>query len=481
VIRKRPGPRLDLLLARLHLAGSGRSEVSGVPLKGRSIAATLFGLSAVWLVVALAATAFLLSGLFSDALDRRLTDQLNFDLQTLIGQTITSDGVQTSDLSLSDPGFSRPATGWYWQVRDAKGAVVNYSSSLLGALLPEIKTPFGSDNTRSAVLIDPYGTRIRAVERRFTSSNHTLRILVTGNLDEIDKQVSDFRGQALIVLGAVAVMLAAMSFIVARVALRPVGRLRRAVEAVREGEAGSIEGTFPRELAPLADEVNDLLRSNAQIIERARSQVGNLAHGLKTPLAVLRNEASATKSPLSSIVLGETDKMAGLVSTYLDRARLSARTSVIGKRADARLVLGRLARVMEKLHENRTVALEVDGAPWFRGDEGDLEEMSGNLIDNACKWSKSVVKVTAAQGDGDSSGQIVICVEDDGPGLSEEDAAKVLRRGVRLDEKTPGSGLGLDIVKELVDVYGGSLDLDRSPLGGLRARLALPAARSSGT
>lgn len=449
------------------------------PIFTHSIAATLFALSAMWLVVALAATAFLLSNLFSDALDRRLSDQLDFDMQTLIGQTITTDGVQTSDLSLTDPRFSRPATGWYWQVRNGNGSVLNYSPSLLGALLPEVDTPFGPDNTRTAILTDPYGTRIRAVERRFTSNGKSLRIVVTGNLDEIDQQVSEFRGQALIVLGAVGAMLAAMSFIVARVALRPVGRLRHAVEEVREGEAERVEGQFPRELAPLAEEVNELMRSNTEIIERARSQVGNLAHGLKTPLAVLRNEAGSNKSALSGIVLAETDKMAGLVSTYLDRARLSARTAVIGKRADTRKVVERLVRVMEKLHKDRTLTLIAEDVPWFRGDEGDLEEMTGNLIDNACKWARKDVRVTLARGKAKRAGQLLVTIEDDGPGLSPEDVAKVLRRGVRLDEKTPGSGLGLDIVKELVDVYGGSLELDRSELGGVRACLSLPAPRTS--
>jgi signal transduction histidine kinase len=263
--------------------------------------------------------------------------------------------------------------------------------------------------------------------------------------------------------------------------MRPIARLSQSVEAVRSGASGAVSGTYPVEIAPLAEEVNELLRSNTQIIERARNQVGNLAHGLKTPIAVLRNEADTRKGALADVVLAETDKMSGLVSTYLDRARLAARTSVVGKKADAAAVLLRLTRVMGKIHPRVDIRYDSPepGAPWFRGDEADLEEITGNLLDNACKWSKGEVRVRLGSERTEAGVTLLIRIEDDGAGLSEADAQKVLRRGVRLDEKTPGSGLGLDIVKELVDVYGGSLELKRSALGGLLAELRLPTARTA--
>jgi signal transduction histidine kinase len=211
--------------------------------------------------------------------------------------------------------------------------------------------------------------------------------------------------------------------------------------------------------------------------------VGNLAHGLKTPLAVLRNEASSAKgTTLSQVVLSESDKMQQLVTTYLDRARIAARSAVVGKKADATHVMLRLARVMEKLHPKITIAFVRPDAslPWFRGDEGDLEEMAGNLLDNACKWSNGQIGISMFAERGQSGSMLLIKIEDDGPGLTDAEADEVLRRGVRLDEKTPGSGLGLDIVKELVDVYGGSLSLKRSVLGGLLAELRLPAAKLGG-
>ena len=448
-----------------------------------SIAFSLFWLSAGWLILALAGTAFLLTDLYSRALDTNLTNQLRFDIDTLSSGTLDSNAPDFSDIAVQDPRFGRAAAGWYWVIRDDMGKFLGASRSTTGSMPPVLAGAFDADNYRLDVLTDDAGNRIRAIERKITSKGRQLRITVTGNLDESLALVGQFRGQTLIVLGAVGIALAIMSGIVARLALRPIGQLSKAIERVREGEADSVTGEYPREIAPLADEVNELLRSNTQILERARNQVGNLAHGLKTPLAVLRNEAGAARgNPLSQVVSSETDKMTQLVTTYLDRARLAARSGVVGKKADATMVMLRLVRVMEKLNPEVTIAFKRPDAslPWFRGDESDLEEMAGNLLDNACKWSKGKIAVTMVAERTPSAQMLLVRIEDDGPGLSEDDAQKVLRRGVRLDEKTPGSGLGLDIIKELVDVYGGSLQLKRSVLGGVLAELRLPAAKLGG-
>lgn len=449
-----------------------------------SIAASLFLLSVGWLAVALVATAFLLTELYSRALDNSLVETLEFHIETLTDQSLLSDTPKSDQIRIADPRFDRTGSGWYWAIRDAQGSLLNFSNSYVGMVLGPLPGEFSPTNTKTAVLMDPFGTELRVIERAVTINNVQLNIMITGSLDEILSLVEEFRGQTLIVLGAVAIMLAVMSTIVARLALRPLGRLRREVERVREGEAASVTGSYPAELAPLSEEINELLRANAQIVERARNQVGNLAHGLKTPIAVLRNEAAATsaKSGLAKVVSSETEKMSQLVTTYLDRARLATRSAVVGKKADATHVMLRLTRVMQKLNPRVTIAMVRPDAslPWFRGDEGDLEEMVGNLLDNACKWAKSSIGVTVVAERADGIANLLIKIDDDGPGLTEEEAQKVLRRGVRLDEKTPGSGLGLDIVKELVDVYGGSLQLKRSVLGGLLAELRLPAAKVAG-
>lgn len=453
------------------------------PHRKRSIAASLFLLSAGWLAVALVATAFLLTELYNRALDNSLVETLEFHVETLTDLSLLADTPKSDQIKVGDPRFDRTGSGWYWAIRNDDGELLNFSNSYVGMVLGPLPGPFDTTNTKTAVLTDPFGIRIRVIERAVTVNGLPLHIMVTGSLDEILSLVDEFRGQTLIVLGAVAIMLAVMSTIVARISLRPVGQLRREVERVREGEAASVTGVYPAEIAPLSEEINELLRSNAQIVERARNQVGNLAHGLKTPIAVLRNEVSADrKNPLSAVVSSETEKMSQLVTTYLDRARLAARSAVVGKKADATHVMLRLTRVMQKLNPNITIAMVRPDAslPWFRGDEGDLEEMAGNLLDNACKWAKSAIGVTVVAERREGGANLLIKIDDDGPGLTDDEATKVLQRGVRLDEKAPGSGLGLDIVKELVDVYGGSLQLKRSVLGGLLAELRLPAAKVAG-
>lgn len=451
-------------------------------LRKGSIAASLFWLSAAWLVLALVTTGFLLTDLYSRTLDSTLTETLDFHVESLTGALLEAGDPRSPEIALADPRFERPRSGWYWIIREDDGALANLSTSVVGIDLPGVGAAADAFGRSSEITNDPFGTQLRMVERTVTLDGAGYRITVAGNLTEILQLVSDFRGQTFIVLGAVGVMLAAMSAFVARIALRPISKLSAAVEAVREGDSAEVSGSYPTEIAPLAEEVNELLRSNTQIIERARNQVGNLAHGLKTPIAVLRNEAAIKKGALADVVSSETEKMSNMVSTYLERARLAARTSVVGKKADATMIMLRLTRVMRKIHPDVTIAFQRPDAslPWFRGDEADLEEIAGNLLDNACKWSKGQVGVRLSAERNDKGTLLLVRIDDNGPGLSEPDAQKVLRRGVRLDEKTPGTGLGLDIVKELVDVYGGSLELKRSQLGGLLVELRLPTARLGG-
>lgn len=446
-------------------------------MKKGSIAARIFWLSAAWLVIALAATAFLLSELYSRALDNSLVDTLDFQIESLAGGALQYGPNHLPDNFPGDPRFARPASGWYWEVRNAEGKTLAFSSSLVGSVLPKGPggKPAGADSLSR--LTDAYGTPIRVVSRDIAISGKPYQFIATGNLAEISTLVDNFRRQAAIVLAAVGAMLAIMSAIVARFALRPVNRLSDALERVREGNASAVDGIYPAEIAPLAEEINELLRSNTEIIERARSQVGNLAHGLKTPIAVLRNEAGQSDDTLSEIVRAQTGKMTDMVAVYLERARLAGRTAVVGRRADTAEVVARLIRVMTKIHPAIGIARAGEGSPpWFRGEKSDLEEIIGNLLDNACKWATGKVIVTLRAATEDPA-NLYITIEDDGPGLEKDEIAEALKRGRRLDEKTPGSGLGLDIVKELIDVYGGELSLDRSQMGGLRAAVRLPAAR----
>jgi signal transduction histidine kinase len=265
-----------------------------------------------------------------------------------------------------------------------------------------------------------------------------------------------------------------------RFGLSPLKRISESLAAIRSGRAERLEGEFPVEIASLARETNALIEANREIVERARTHVGNLAHALKTPLSVIVNEAAARPAdPLAQKVLEQTDIMRDQIARQLERARLAARSAVVGTLIDVPPVVTALARTMEKIHRDRDVAiaLDVPAQARFRGEQQDLEEMVGNLVDNACKWAQSrvAIEVVANSPTSDGKGRVRIIVDDDGPGLSPAEREQVARRGRRLDETKPGSGLGLSIVVELASLYGGVLTLGTAPIGGLRAELALPA------
>lgn len=256
-----------------------------------------------------------------------------------------------------------------------------------------------------------------------------------------------------------------------RYSLNPLRRLQSDVAKVREGEAQKLGGDYPVEVRPLTEELNKLIEHNREVVERARTHVGNLAHALKTPIAVLKNEA-AGQTQLDDVVRRQADAMQTNVEHYLKRARMAARAETIGARTDIRPVIDGLARLLNRLFDAKGIEVTVEGSASavFRGEQQDFEEMIGNLMENACKWAATEVKVTVS----DKPGVLTIDVEDDGKGLSEDERAAAMKRGVRLDETTPGTGLGLSIVKELAELHKGELALGVAASGGLRATLRFP-------
>jgi signal transduction histidine kinase len=281
---------------------------------------------------------------------------------------------------------------------------------------------------------------------------------------------------------ALAAVLLLSTLFQVRFGLAPLKRISESLAAIRSGSAERLAGNFPDEIAPLARETNALLEANREIVERARTHVGNLAHALKTPISVMVNEAAARgDDTLAAKVREQTDIMRDQVARHLERARLAARTPVVGTITAVVPVLTTLARTMEKIHRARAVTIDIEASQdvKFQGEQQDLEEMLGNLVDNACKWAQSRVAVEVMQAGAGSAraGRTVhITVDDDGPGLSPSEREQVARRGERLDQTKPGSGLGLSIVFELARLYGGDLTLGTAPIGGLRADLVLPGA-----
>jgi signal transduction histidine kinase len=317
--------------------------------------------------------------------------------------------------------------------------------------------------------------RAVAVESRLPGRVAPVLFMSAEDRGPVDQDIRRFALVTAATLALLGAGLVAAVVIQVRVGLAPLFGMGREVAEVRQGKHQRLAGVYPEELAPLAGELNALLDHNQDVVERQRTHVGNLAHALKTPISVMLAEAAGAKSsPLSEVVTRQAQAMQGHVEHHLRRARAAARSQGSGERTPVEAVLDEIARTLARVY--RTIDLDWDAPSGlaFAGERQDLMEMAGNLMENACKWSRGVVSARAEAVPG--SAALRITVEDDGPGLPADQRAAVLRRGERLDETAPGSGLGLSIVDELARAYGGKVELGDSELGGLKAVLELPRA-----
>lgn len=461
-------------------------------MRANSLALRLFVSATAWAVVILLITGVVLSSLYRQAVERAFDRRLGVYLRTLVADVASPD--ESNDKSppqLGEPLFELPLSGWYWQITRADGGKneVRASRSLWDGGLPRLQdlgVAPGPDGSRQGYATGPEDQGLRLIERNIDLGEEgRFLVAVAGDAAEIKDETRSFDQALVITFSILAAVLLLTTMFQVRFGLAPLKRITDSLAAIRSGSAERLAGKFPVEIEPLARETNALIDANKEIVERARTHVGNLAHALKTPLSVMVNEATARgDDPLARKVLEQAAIMRDQVTRHLERARLAARLTVIGTVTDVTPVVTALARTMEKIHRDRDIVIEVRAgeAARFRGERADLEEMVGNLVDNACKWASSRVTIEVlrerreAAKDAASEDQVVrIVVDDDGRGLSASEREQAGRRGRRLDETKPGSGLGLSIVVELASLYGGDLKLGTAPLGGLRAELVLPA------
>lgn len=455
---------------------------------GNSLARRLFVLSAIWGAVSLAVAGFILITVYRGSVERAFDERLSVYLKTLVGALAAQgDGGDTFRVpdNLGEARFELPLSGWYWVVRrsgDDKTLIA--SPSLTGEVLrlpDDSAVRAGSDRVVRTYLDGPDGQHLRLIERLVDfDGSQSFRVAVAGNAGDLEADIAVFRWRTIMILAVVGFGTALSALLQVRLALAPLERMRNALFRIRSGDEDRLAGDVPTEMAPFAQELNALIDANREAMERARTHVGNLAHALKTPLSVLLNEARDVDDPLARHVVEQATLMREHVQHHLDRARIAAQRRVIGVVTDVEPVVERLVRAMRKIHADKgvTIAVDLDPGLRFRGEREDLEEALGNLIDNACKWCRHEVTVTVRldlDRPDDQGRRMVMCVEDDGAGLTPEARAEGPRRGRRLDEKVPGTGLGLAIVGETAALYGGSFTLGESSLGGLRCELSLPA------
>ncbi|HZW47514.1 MAG TPA: sensor histidine kinase, partial [Microvirga sp.] len=403
-----------------------------------------------------------------------------------LASNLVAPGDPDRDLGpIGDPRFELPLSGWYWQVArpNAKPGEIRSSKSLFGGQIPSLT--MGPDD-RFGQIRRGYGKapderNLRIIERDIDLGEDGRYIIrVAGPADEIDAGVRDFLFALTVTFALLGLALGFSTLLQIRFGLRPLANLRSALGAIRRGEAERIVGEYPRDISPLASELNLLLDTNREILERARTQVGNLAHALKTPLSIIMNEAENAPDEIAARVREQATLMRDHVNYYLDRARAAALAGTLGTLTDVEPVIAGLARTFAKIYRDKELAVElaIPRDLRFRGEKQDLEEMAGNLIDNAAKWASRKIEISVEFiREDDDRPRFRLLIDDDGPGLPETARAEVLKRGRRLDETKPGSGLGLSIVSDLAALYRGSLKLEAAPLGGLRAVLELPGDR----
>lgn len=449
-----------------------------------SLAARLTLGALAWVGIALLVTGLALTELYRQSALRGLDRELAVLLDGLTASVdLDSSGAPTISGPPNDPRFLNAASGRYWQVTqlDLENGRRARSESLWDEALtwPEngealARTP-GMAQVRDAA--GPYGQPVRLSGQVVALNGGKARLLILAAFDrrEAESDVDRFRAMlfwGLATLGAGLILAAALQV---RFGLRPLQRLRSDIAAVRDGRTDHLTGDYPTEVAPLTKELNALLAHNAEVVERARTHVGNLAHALKTPLSVILNETRGKESPALGVVHRNAEAMAANIDHYLKRAQAAARAETLGARTDVTAALNDITRMLEKLYgqsKDLDLVTTAQSGLQFRGERQDFDEMAGNLMENACKYGDSAVRVTASL----ASERLVLVVEDDGPGLPEDKRAIALARGQRLDETAPGAGLGLSIVAELASMYGGTLALSDSDLGGLKAVLELPSA-----
>ena len=458
-------------------------------MRTNSLALRLFLTAALWTGAILIVTGVALSSLYRQTVERAFDRRLTVYLKTLAADVASpEDQGDRFPQSVGEPLFELPLSGWYWQVTrlDSPKPEIRSSRSLWDSTLPRLSDPNAPSppgGARQGYAHGPEDQWLRIAERVIDlGDDGRFFVAVAGDTTEIEDEVRAFDGWLLVTFVILGIVLLLTTTFQVRFGLLPLKRISESLAAIRAGTAERLEGKFPEEIAPLARETNALIDANREIVERARTHVGNLAHALKTPLSVVLNEAAARgDDPLATKVREQAAIMRDQVEHHLQRARLAARITAVGSVAEVDPVVTSLARTMEKIYRSRGIAIEIQAPQLarFRGERQDLEEMIGNLVDNACKWAQSrvAIEVLADRSDDRSRPEMLrIVVDDDGPGLSPAERDRVARRGQRLDETKPGSGLGLSIVTELSGLYGGGLNLGTAPLGGLRAELMLPSA-----
>ncbi|WCL55416.1 sensor histidine kinase [Gimibacter soli] len=442
----------------------------------RTLTGRLLVSAFLWSAVALTVGGFVLSAAFRSYVLQDVDERLSVLLDTLVGSSeVAPDGMLRFNRPLVDERFATPYSGLYWQVSE-EGVPPFRSRSLWDFELGNVH----ADRVFTLHIEEapgPDGQRLRVAERDIIlpEADRIFRYQVASDLGEVQAAIERFNQLLLQALGLIMGTLTAALVLQVAYGLRPLRTIGKNLADVRAGREARLPDDWPADLQPLAAEINALIDQNEKLVARARTHVGNLAHALKTPLAVILNEADADKGPRGATVGRAARDIKSHIDHHLKRARIAGGGS--GPGLPVRERLDKLAKAIAAMHRHKDIELSVECAPAlaFDGEREDFDEMLGNLMDNAGKWSAGQVSVSVKLVEKDLPRPMLeIRVEDDGPGVPEDQWQVLFERGRRLDEHVQGTGLGLAIVRDIVDMYGGSVRPEHAALGGLAIVMRLP-------
>lgn len=439
-----------------------------------SISRRMIGIAALWISILLLGGGLALDRVLSQAITRNFDDGLNYVLTAMIASAeIGPDGEVLFNRPLADQRFLEPNSGLYYQI-SATGHEDWRSRSLWDRALKVL--PEHNDRSFHAYDSKQFPDEdLRIMERTIVlpGSNTRWMFMVAAARAGLDDQIRTLRSTLTQSFALLALGLIVLTTLQTLYGLRPLRRVRKEIVRMRAGEKSRVTDPMPSEVLPMVEELNALLAHNERQAEEARTHAGNLAHALKTPLTVIMNAATAQSADLGETVIREATTMRRQVDHHLARARAVGRRGAAHSRAEVWASLQAVERAVQRLYPETRIDMDGDKEVAVRVERQDLDEMLGNLIENAAKYGGGSVFATVSR----VGPMVEILVEDDGLGIPEEDRTRIFDRGVRLDSGKPGTGLGLAIVRDVAEIYGGSIGMEESEdLGGLLMRLRLPAA-----
>ncbi|MCL9781935.1 ATP-binding protein [Vibrio sp. S4M6] len=444
-----------------------QSFIQQLSLKNRLLLAAL-----LWLSTMICAAGFGMPLLVKNYLTQDLKSQLSLYMDQIVANIEVKNGKIALTTRLSDPRFTRPYSGLYWSITTGKQTL--RSRSLWDKRLEIKKTPL------KTIIKGAQGEELVYLSQvvYLPDFPNPVTVIIGSTVRPLEKTIQQLKGQLWLILAALYIGVLVLIRLQVGWSLKPLNKMKRELGLLKSGEQSSLDESYPKEVSPLVADLNALIFHYQELLERARNHAGNLSHALKTPLSVLKNEVTQLEEPEREKLTQPVKQIQNHIDYHLGRARMAGSMNILSVKAPISERIDAISLAFDKVYASRNIVLinELDSELKVSVDPTDLDEMVGNLLENGYKWAKSVIRVYSETLE---SNLVQIIIEDDGPGIKDDNYQDVVKRGVRLDETTPGSGLGLNIVSEMAHSYRGALELERGKMGGLKATLTLKLASTT--